>query len=105
MTRVVRVGGKVVVGDEGVAPWLKRRRYGRVLIAANPLYGHTPPLEALPENTTEPRLQWILGNAFYVIDFRVAGGPPFVDVDLPIPGRGDTLRSRYDASRKDASRK
>lgn len=100
MARVVRVGGKVVVGDEGVAPWLKRRRYGRVLIAANPLYRHTPPLDALPESAAEPRVRWIIGNAFYVIDFRVAAGEPFVDVDLPIPGRGDTLRSRYEASRE-----
>lgn len=95
MTRVVRVGGKVVVGDEGLAPWLRRRLFGRILVQANPLYAHRPPLEALPDNASEVRVQWILGNAFYVIDYRVAAGPPFVDLDLPIPGKGDTLRSRY----------
>jgi SAM-dependent methyltransferase len=96
MTRVVRVGGKVVVGDEGVAPWLRDRQFGRVLINANPLYKHTPPLELLPENTRDVGLRWILGNAFYLIDFRVADGPPKLDLDLPIPGRGDSLRSRYE---------
>jgi hypothetical protein len=95
MNRVVRVGGKVVVGDEGIAPWLKRERYGRVLVNANPLYANSPPLDALPETASEVRLQWILGAAFYVIDFRVGAEEPFVDVDLPIPGKGDTLRSRY----------
>lgn len=95
MNRVVRVGGKVVVGDEGVAPWLRRRLYGRILVKANPLYRHRPPVDALPENAAETRLQWILGNAFYVIDFRVGGGLPFIDLDLPIPGKGDSLRSRY----------
>jgi ubiquinone/menaquinone biosynthesis C-methylase UbiE/uncharacterized protein YbaR (Trm112 family) len=95
MTRVVRTGGKVVIGDEGIAPWLKRRLFGRILIKANPLYAHRPPLAELPENAAEVRLHWILGNAFYLIDYRVAESPPFVDVDLPIPGKGDTLRSRY----------
>jgi ubiquinone/menaquinone biosynthesis C-methylase UbiE len=95
MTRVVRVGGKVVVGDEGVAPWLRRRLVGRILVKANPLYAHRPPLQALPDNAAEVRVRWILGNAFYVIDYRVAEGPPYVDLDLPIPGKGDTLRSRY----------
>jgi SAM-dependent methyltransferase len=96
MSRVVRAGGKVVVGDEGIAPWLASRRYGRVLVNANALYDHSPPLDALPENAAEVRVQWILGAAFYVLDFRVGATPPFVDVDLPIPGKGDTLRSRFE---------
>jgi ubiquinone/menaquinone biosynthesis C-methylase UbiE len=95
MTRVVKVGGKVVVGDEGIAPWLRRRLSGRILVRANPLYAHRPPLERLPENARDVRLHWILGNAFYVIDYRVGDGPPPVDLDLPIPGKGDSLRSRY----------
>jgi ubiquinone/menaquinone biosynthesis C-methylase UbiE len=95
ITRVVRPGGRVVIGDEGVAPWLQRRRYGRILRAANPLYRHRPPLELLPENVLDLRLRWLIGNAFYLLDYRVGEGPPFMDLDLPIPGRGDSLRSRY----------
>lgn len=95
MTRVVRVGGKVVLGDEGVAPWLRKKTFGRVLINANPLYKHRPPLECLPETARDVSLHWILGNAFYVIDYRVGDGPPKVDLDLPIPGKRDSLRSRY----------
>lgn len=100
MTRVVRVGGKVVVGDEGVAPWLQKKRFGRILVNANPLYKHKPPMECLPENAGEVRLRWILGNAFYLVDYRVENGPPKIDLDLPIPGKGDSLRSRYAARRK-----
>lgn len=95
MSRVVRPGGKVVVGDEGIAPWLADRRYGRILVNANALYDHAPPLDAVPEDAADVRVQWILGAAFYVLDFRV-GTAPFVDVDLPIPGKGDTLRSRFE---------
>lgn len=95
MTRVVRSRGKVVIGDEGVAPWLRRRLVGRILVRANPLYAHRAPIAELPVNALEPRVQWIIGNAFYVIDFRVGAEPPHVELDLPIPGKGDTLRSRY----------
>jgi ubiquinone/menaquinone biosynthesis C-methylase UbiE len=104
ITRVVRPGGRVVIGDEGVAPWLQRRLYGRILRAANPLYRHRPPLDLLPENALDLRLRWLIGNAFYLLDYRVGDGPPFVDLDLPIPGRGDTLRSRYAERGKAAPR-
>ena len=95
MARVVRPGGKVVVGDEGIAPWLRRKLYGRMLTNANPLYRHGPPLDRLPVGARDVRVRWLLGNAFYVIDFRVGQGPPYLDIDLPIPGKGDSLRSRY----------
>ena len=103
MTRVVRLGGKVVVGDEGIAPWLRRKEFGRILMNANPLYKHRPPLDCLPQNARNVRLRWILGNAFYLIDYRVGDGPPKVDWDLPIPGKGDSLRSRYETRAKTAS--
>jgi ubiquinone/menaquinone biosynthesis C-methylase UbiE len=97
LTRVVRIGGKVVIGDEGIAPWQRERPIGRILVNANPLYAHRPPLELLPETALDTRLHWILGNAFYVIEYRVGAAPPAIDLDLPIPGpRGGTLRSRYE---------
>jgi hypothetical protein len=95
MTRVVRPGGKVVVGDEGIAPWLRRRLHGRILIRTNRLYKHRPPLELLPVDVREVRLQWLLGDAFYLIDYRVGDGPLEMDIDLPMPRKGDTLRSRF----------
>jgi ubiquinone/menaquinone biosynthesis C-methylase UbiE len=95
ITRVVRPGGRVVVGDEGLAPWLRRKLFGRILVNANPLYAHRPPLEHLPVVARDVTVRWILGNAFYLIAYRVGEAPPPVDLDRPIPGKGDTLRSRY----------
>jgi hypothetical protein len=67
-----------------------------MILKANPLYRHVPPLACLPENASDVSLHWVLGNAFYLIEYRVGGGPPRLNVDLPIPGRrGGTLRSRY----------
>jgi ubiquinone/menaquinone biosynthesis C-methylase UbiE len=100
MTRVTRVGGKVVVGDEGVAPWLRRHQFGRVLINANPLYKHTPPLVALPVTAHNVSLRWILGGAFYLLDYEVGATPPPLNLDVPMPGKTDTLRARYNRMHK-----
>ena len=96
MARVVKVGGKVVVGDEAVAPWMREREYGKILMNSNRLYAYEPPIDLLPDCARQTCLRWIIGNAYYLIDFRVGEGPPKVDMDLPIPGpRGGTHRSRY----------
>jgi ubiquinone/menaquinone biosynthesis C-methylase UbiE len=95
MTRVVRPGGKIVVGDEGVAPWLRRKLYGRILVRTNWLYKHRPPLALLPVEAREVAVRWLLGDAFYLIDYRVGEGELPVNLDLPLPGKSDTLRSRY----------
>jgi ubiquinone/menaquinone biosynthesis C-methylase UbiE len=96
MTRVVRVGGKVVFGDEGVAPWLRSTQHGEILLNSNKLYRYTPPTEALPECARDGCVRWLLGSAYWVIDFRVGEGPPALDLDLPIVGRrGGTHRSRF----------
>jgi ubiquinone/menaquinone biosynthesis C-methylase UbiE len=96
MARVVRVGGKVVFGDESLAPWLRSTNYGEVLQNSNKLYRHTPPIDLLPECARDVSLRWLLGNAYYLIDFRVGEGTPPLDLDLPIVGRrGGTHRTRF----------
>ena len=101
MTRVTRTGGRIVVADEGYAPWLRETLTGRMVLNDNPLMGHEPPLAHLPEVAQEVHLEWLLGNAFYCLDYRVGAAPPAVDVDLPHQGlRGGTMRSRFeDATR------
>ena len=37
LTRVVKVGGKVVIGDESMAPWLRNEPTYQTLWKANPL--------------------------------------------------------------------
>lgn len=98
MARVVKPGGKVVFGDESVAPWLRKKKFGKIITNANPLYKHQPPLHLLPENARDVSLHYILGDSFYVIVFYI-GEPVRLDLDLPIPGkRGGTLRSRYETN-------
>jgi ubiquinone/menaquinone biosynthesis C-methylase UbiE len=92
MTRVVRVGGKVVIGDEGIAPWLLQTAYGRTIVRNDPLYRLQPPLAALPAHAQEVQLSWLLGNSFYLLEYRVGSQAPQLDLDLKIPGRNKTLR-------------
>ena len=96
MDRVVRTGGRVVIGDEGVAPWLKHAEYGKMLISNNHLYVHDAPLSALPTTATDVKLSWELGNCFYVIEFTVSNSTPRVNLDVPHIGkRGGSVRTRY----------
>lgn len=96
MNRVVRPGGRVVIGDEGVAPWLKGTELGRMLVNNNALYAYEPPLDLLPETARDVNLSWELCNCFYVIDYSVSDQPLPVDIDIPHVGkRGGTIRSRY----------
>ena len=96
MARVVKVGGKVVFGDEGVAPWLRESEYGKMAICNNKLWALEPPLSLLPEIAANVNLTWVLGNCFYVIDFEIANSKPFMDIDVPHEGiRGGSMRKRY----------
>ncbi len=96
ISRVVRTGGKVVVGDESVAPWLREREYGKLLINNNALWGHHVPLEILPEDAWNVCLRWVLGNAFYVIDYEVGDGLPPANFDLMHKSpRGGSCNTRY----------
>jgi ubiquinone/menaquinone biosynthesis C-methylase UbiE len=82
MTRVVRRGGKVVIGDEGLAPWLRNTPYRDILAHLGEHYLRVPPLDALPECARGVAVRWVVGNAYYVIDYRVGDAPPQVDLEL-----------------------
>jgi SAM-dependent methyltransferase len=69
MARVVRPGGRVVLGDEGLAPWRIHTPYGRALRRENPLYESQPPLAHLPATARDVALRWVLKDAFYVLSF------------------------------------
>jgi SAM-dependent methyltransferase len=96
LARVVRPGGKVVVGDEGLGPWLKDTEFGKIMANSNPLLKCEVPLGSLPPTASEVRVEWILMGAFFVIDFRVAPAPPSPDYHLQIPSaRGGSHWTRY----------
>lgn len=87
LTRVVKVGGKVVIGDESMAPWLRNEPTYQILWKANPLFHAEVPLQDLPANIENFKLHYIFGNCFYVMEYTVAAQAPQIDVDLPIPGK------------------
>jgi len=96
MARVVKAGGKVLFGDEGVAPWLKDKEYGKMVIYNNSLWASSPPISLLPETASNVHLSWVLGNCFYIIDFEVSESLPSIDIDIPHKGiRGGSIRKRY----------
>ena len=96
MNRVTKVGGRVVVGDESMPPWLRNTRFGKILMNSNPHYRYELPLEDLPISSREVRLRWIIGGVFYVLDYTVGVGEPQAVLDFEIPGpRGGTHLTRY----------
>jgi ubiquinone/menaquinone biosynthesis C-methylase UbiE len=96
MNRVVRPGGKVVLGDEGLAPWLKGTEFANILIRNNSLYDFEPPLALLPKLARSVKVTWELSNSFYVIEFTVSDQPLPLDMDIVHLGkRGGSLRTRY----------
>lgn len=96
MNRVVKSGGNIVIGDEGLAPWLVDTELGRMLINNNALYACTAPMSALPATVRAVKLSWELSNCFYVIEFQACADPLPVNIDVPHLGkRGGTIRSRY----------
>ena len=96
LARVVRCGGRIVIGDEAVAPWLKGTEFDAIVTANNPLFKSDTPLGALPASARDVTVRWIIGNCFYVIGFTKGDGPPPLNLDLPHRGwRGGTLRTRY----------
>ncbi|MDX1975380.1 MAG: class I SAM-dependent methyltransferase [Rickettsiales bacterium] len=97
MVRVIRVGGRIVVGDESLAPWLYDSEYGKILLNNNPLFKAKLPLEQMPVQARNVHIEWIIGGVYYLIDFTVGKGEPEAEFDMPIPGqRGGSLRTRYE---------
>lgn len=96
MDRVVKPGGRVVISDEGVAPWLKQTTLGKMLIKNNPLYDYEAPLTFLPSNARSVNLSWELSNCFYVIKFIVSDTQPNININIPHVGkRGGSIKTRY----------
>jgi len=96
IARVCKLGAKVVVGDESMAPWLYESEYGRILLNNNPLFKNLLPLADLPVEARSLSVQWVVGGIYYLIEFEVGDGEPKANFDLEIPGkRGGTLRTRY----------
>jgi ubiquinone/menaquinone biosynthesis C-methylase UbiE len=96
MVRVTKPGGRIVVGDESLPPWLYETEFGKIILHNNPLFRFKLPLEHLPVQARDVTVRWIIGGVYYLISFTVGEGEPIGNFDLEIPGRrGGTLRTRY----------
>jgi ubiquinone/menaquinone biosynthesis C-methylase UbiE len=96
MARVVKPGGQVVAGDEGVGPWLSNTDFAKILKNSNPLFNHSAPVDKVPVNARDVTCRWVLNGSFYQIAFRVGPGEPQLDLDVEFPGwRGGSHRTRY----------
>lgn len=94
--RVVKPGGRIVVGDEGLGSWLKDTEFGRIMENSNPLLKSQVPFELLPVEARDVTVQWIMLGAYYVLSFTVAEGEPVADYHVAIPSaRGGTHWTRY----------
>ena len=106
MVRVTKIGGKIVVGDESVAPWLRKTNYYKILKKTNPQFEEELPILHMPVEARETNLEWVLGQSFYLIDFKVGNGEPKGNFDFVIPGlRGGTYRTRHEGEIEGVSKK
>ena len=61
------------------------------------MYEAPLPLGAIPVEARETSIHFVIGQAFYLIEFKVDEGEPTANFDFPIPGiRGGTYRTRYE---------
>lgn len=96
LARVARPNGRIVLGDESLAPWLRGTEFDAIVTTNNPLFKADVPLAALPTSARDVIVRWIIGNCFYLIAFSKGDGPPPLNLDLPHEGwRGGTMRTRY----------
>lgn len=96
IARVVRPGGRVVVVEKCVPPWMEGTEFERILREANPLYEKKIPLTHLPVTARDVRLEWGMEGTLYFLSFEVSGHPPRGNFHLQLPGpRGGSFWTRY----------
>lgn len=98
--RVAKVGARIVVGDESVAPWLRNEPTYQTLMKANPMFADEVPFEDLPKNIENFELHWIFGFGYYVMGYNKATNNPDVNVNLQIPGKDFEDNWRLRAEKK-----
>ena len=98
--RVAKVGARIVVGDESVAPWLRNEPTYQTLMKANPMFADEVPFEDLPKNIENFELHWIFGFGYYVMGYNKVDNKPEVNVNLQIPGKDFEDNWRLRAEKK-----
>jgi ubiquinone/menaquinone biosynthesis C-methylase UbiE len=96
ISRVVKPGGRVVVGDESMPPFYRDTEFGKVLMNSNPHYNYDLPLSDMDHTTRDLSIHYVVGGVFYYMEYTVGSGEPVANLDFEIPGeRGGTHRTRF----------
>ena len=96
VNRVVKPGGKIIVGDESMPAWLLGSDFANVLINTNVHYAYPLPLEEMHYTARNVSINYIMGGVFYYISYDNGEGYPYANFNIPIPGaKGGTLNTRY----------
>ena len=69
MERVVKNGGSITYGDEGIAPWLRNTIYSEMLINNNRLWKFRLNLKNITLNAKDVSVRYLLGNCFYLVNY------------------------------------
>jgi len=96
MVRVSKNFGQIAIADESVGPWLRTSLFGKMMIENNSLWSAEVPLDVLPTNINQVKLEYILENCFYFLTFIKDSKFPNVDLDVRHIGpRGGSIRTRF----------
>lgn len=69
MWRVVRPGGRVVVMDEGAAPWRLEKNDIPEVALESPFVRSPPPRDLVPKEVRDLEVGWTIHDCFYVLEF------------------------------------
>lgn len=96
MVRVSKDFGQIAIADESVGPWLRNSLFGKMMIENNSLWSAEVPLDDLPTNVNQVKLEYMLENCFYFLTFIKDPKFPNVDLDVRHIGpRGGSVRTRF----------
>ena len=96
LARVVKPGGKIVIGDESMAPWLRDKEMGKIMMNSNPLLKYEIPFDIIPIESRDVKIEWVMLGAFFILEFTVGEGEPKANYYINIPsGRGGNHWTRY----------
>jgi ubiquinone/menaquinone biosynthesis C-methylase UbiE len=96
LSRVVKPGGKILVGDESMGPWLRETKFAKILSNSNPLFKYEIPFKDIPIIARDVKVEWIMLGAFFLLEFTVGIEEPEGNYHIHIPSeRGGTHWSRY----------
>ena len=95
INRVLKPGGKVVLGSEGILPSIKNTNFGKILLNNSDLYNQHIPLNILHKNFSNVSIEWILNDIIFLLSFTKLRKKRKIK-DIIIPGkRGGSLYTRY----------